>query len=292
MDRSGRSRSSAPTSRTRRAGSSATPLRWDGPYSRGRWGRRSWYLPPAARRSTRSSTSRRPARAPGARDPLLQSSKHRTQLEYRMSETGRSTGIHIPGWAERVADSLGAGPHVVVSGISVSGNIHAGNLREVLVAEAVANALRQRGEEVRFIFHADTIDPLRKIAPGIPEHFREYIGHSLSRVPDPEGCHVSYAEHFLLPFEESLMQMEMDIEVLRSHELYESGVYTEVTREALEHTEALRGILQEVTGRLMPEDWSPYLPRDASGRLTGHRILNHVPEEHRVVFEDEDGFEA
>ena len=51
-----------------------------------------------------------------------------------MSETGRSTGIHIPGWAERVADSLGAGPHVVVSGISVSGNIHAGNLREVLVA--------------------------------------------------------------------------------------------------------------------------------------------------------------
>jgi lysyl-tRNA synthetase class 1 len=41
----------------------------------------------------------------------------------------------------------------------------------------------------------------------------------------------------------------------------------------------------------MPEHWSPYLPRDASGRLTGHRILEHVPEEHRVVFENEDGFE-
>jgi lysyl-tRNA synthetase class 1 len=68
-----------------------------------------------------------------------------------MSQTGSSTGIPIPGWAERVADSLGEGPHVIVSGISVSGNIHAGNLREVLVAEAVANALRQRGEEIRFI---------------------------------------------------------------------------------------------------------------------------------------------
>ena len=45
-----------------------------------------------------------------------------------MSESSRSTGIPIPWWAERVADSLGAGPHVVVSGISVSGNIHAGNL--------------------------------------------------------------------------------------------------------------------------------------------------------------------
>jgi lysyl-tRNA synthetase, class I len=207
-------------------------------------------------------------------------------VEHRLSE------LPVPGWAERVAQRLGAGPHVVVTGISTSGHIHVGNLREVLVGEAVANALKARGEDVRFVFHADTIDPLRKIAPGIPESFEEYFGHSLSRVPDPEGCHVSYAEHFLAPFEEALREMQMDIEVLRSHELYESGVYTEVTSEALEHTEELRGILQEVTGRRMPEHWSPYLPRDASGRLTGHRILDHVPEEHRVVFEDEDGFEV
>src|SRR5215204_254713 len=209
-----------------------------------------------------------------------------------MSETGRSTGIHIPAWAERVADSLGAGPHVVVSGISVSGNIHAGNLREVLVGEAVANALRARGEEVRFIFHADTIDPLRKIAPGIPEEFEEFIGQSISRVPDPESCHLSYADHFLTPFEEALGEMKMDIEVLRSHELYENGVYTEVTRKALDNTGKLREILQEVSGRKMPEHWSPYLPRSAkTGRLTGHRILEHVPEANKVVFEDEDGFE-
>src|SRR5215203_6503059 len=208
-------------------------------------------------------------------------------MEHHVNETG----IRIPAWAERVADSLGAGPHVVVSGISVSGNIHAGNLREVLVAEAVANALRQRGEKVRFIFHADTIDPLRKIAPGVPGHFNEYIGHSLSRVPDPEGCHASYAEHFLVPFEDALEQMEMDIEVLRSHELYESGVYTDVIKEAIEHTDELRVILQEVSGRTMPEHWSPFLPRAASGKLTGVRVLEHVPEENKVVYVDEDGWE-
>ena len=208
-----------------------------------------------------------------------------------MSETGSPTGIPIPAWAERVADSLGAGPHVVVSGISVSGNIHAGNLREVLVAEAVANALRARGEEVRFVFHADTIDPLRKIAPGIPESFQEYIGHSLSHIPDPEGCHVSYSEHFLAPFEEALREMEMDVEVIRSHELYERGVYTDVTRESIEHTDGLRGILQEVTNRKMPEHWSPYLPRGSSGKLIGMRVLEHLPEQTSVVFADEDGFE-
>jgi lysyl-tRNA synthetase, class I len=85
--------------------------------------------------------------------------------------------LPIPQWAEKVAAELGQGPHVVVTGISPSGNIH--NLREVLVGEAVANALIARGEEVRFVFHADTIDPLRRIAPGIPESFEEFIGHSL-----------------------------------------------------------------------------------------------------------------
>jgi len=208
-----------------------------------------------------------------------------------MEHPVNETGIRIPAWAERVADSLGAGPHVVVSGISVSGNIHAGNLREVLVAEAVANALRQRGEEVRFIFHADTIDPLRKIAPGIPQSYEEFIGHSLSHIPDPEGCHVSYAEHFLVPFEEALLEMGMDIEVLRSHDLYERGVYTDVTREAIEHTDGLREILQEVTNRKMPEHWSPYLPRASSGKLIGRRVLEHLPEQTSVVFADEDGFE-
>jgi lysyl-tRNA synthetase, class I len=178
-----------------------------------------------------------------------------------------------------------------VSGISVSGNIHAGNLREVLVAEAVANALRARGEAVRFIFHADTIDPLRKIAPGIPQTYKEYIGHSLSHIPDPEGCHVSYSEHFLAPFEEALREMEMDVEVIRSHELYERGVYTGVTRESIEHTHELREILQEVTNRKMPEHWSPYLPRASSGKLTGMRVLEHLPEQSSVVFADEDGFE-
>jgi lysyl-tRNA synthetase class 1 len=193
--------------------------------------------------------------------------------------------------AENLLATHGEGPHVVATGISPSGNIHVGNLREVMVGEAVVNALRTLGSEAHFVFHADTIDPLRKIAPGIPPDFERYIGHSLSRVPDPEDCHASYAEHFLSPFEEALKRMGMNVEVLRSHELYESGLYTGVTREALDRTEDLRNILQEVSGRKMLEHWSPYLPRKTSGQLTGARVLEHLPEESKVVFADEDGWE-
>lgn len=202
----------------------------------------------------------------------------------------------IPGWADRVAETLverfGGGPHVVVTGISPSGNIHVGNLREVLVAEAVARALHAREAETRFIFHADTIDPLRKISPGVPQSFERYLGHSLSRVPDPAGEQDSYADRFLAPFERAIAEMGMRIEVLRSHELYESGVYTGVTREALEHTHELGRILGEVTGREMPEGWSPYQPRAASGGLTGNRVIEHLPEESKVVFVDREGNES
>ncbi|MGB3682118.1 MAG: lysine--tRNA ligase [Rubrobacteraceae bacterium] len=200
--------------------------------------------------------------------------------------------LPIPDWARRAIENLGEGPHVVVSGISPSGNIHVGNLREVLVSEAVARALRARGDEVRFIFHADTIDPLRKIAPGVPKDYERYIGRSLSRVPDPEGCHDSYAEHFLSPFEEALKDMEMEIEVLRSHELYEDGVYTDVTRESIERTEDLRRTLAEVSGREMPESWSPYQARAVSGDLTGNWFVEHLPEESKVIFTDRDGNEG
>ena len=48
----------------------------------------------------------------------------------------------MPDWAKRVAEGLGPGPHVAVTGISPSGNIHVGNLREVLVAVAVVDDLR------------------------------------------------------------------------------------------------------------------------------------------------------
>jgi lysyl-tRNA synthetase class 1 len=132
---------------------------------------------------------------------------------------------------------------------------------------------------------------LRKIAPGVPGEYERYIGHSLSRIPDPEECHASYAEHFLTPFEETLRRMEIDIEVLRSHQLYEGGLYAAVTQEALMNTAKLRQILQEVSGRKMPEHWSPYLPRTAEGLLGGVRILEHLPEENKVIFVDEDGWE-
>jgi lysyl-tRNA synthetase class 1 len=42
--------------------------------------------------------------------------------------------------------------YVVASGISPSGIVHAGNFREIITTDFVAKSLKNRGEDVRFIY--------------------------------------------------------------------------------------------------------------------------------------------
>ena len=87
---------------------------------------------------------------------------------------------------------------MISTGISPSGEIHIGNMREVLTGDAVFRALKDRGTPVRFNYIADNFDPLRKVLPGLDQTvFGSLIGRPLSDIPCPCGRHQSYADHFL-----------------------------------------------------------------------------------------------
>ena len=90
--------------------------------------------------------------------------------------------------------------HVFATGITPSGPIHVGNMREILTADAVFRALRDRNVECKLIYIGDTIDPLRKVYPFLDESYENYIGQPLSEIPCPCSEHESYAAHFLEPF--------------------------------------------------------------------------------------------
>ena len=156
------------------------------------------------------------------------------------------------GWAERIAEGLGEGRTWWSRGSAPPDTSTSATCARSWSARPWQRLAGPRGEEVRFIFHADTIDPLRKIAPGIPEEFEEFIGQSISRVPDLRVAPPLLCRSLPDSFEEALGEMEMDIEVLRSHELYENGVYTEVTRRRWKTPASCVEILQEVSGRKMP----------------------------------------
>ena len=77
-------------------------------------------------------------------------------------------------WVSRTADQVIArvdrvspGKAIVcASGISPSGPIHLGNLREMMVPHFVADEIRRRGRECRHILSWDDYDRLRRVPAG------------------------------------------------------------------------------------------------------------------------------
>ena len=179
-------------------------------------------------------------------------------------------------WADQVASELVEVQqrHLLSTGITPSGEYHVGHLREVLTAEGVVCALREQGAECKLNYVADSMDPLRRVYDFLdPERYERHVGKPLCDIPCPCDEHASYAEHFLQPFLLAMQTLGVELEVHHAHELYRGGHLDDQIMAALERTEAIKTILHEVTGKKMPDDWSPYNPIcGACDRLTGTRV--------------------
>jgi len=189
---------------------------------------------------------------------------------------GQHNRVGTAHWADEVALAVMAAgrPAVLSTGISPSGDIHIGNLREVLTADAVYRALVERGVPARFTYVCDNLDPLRRVYPFLdPSIYSPLIGRPLTGVPCPCGEHPSYADHFLAPFLVSLRSLRIDVDVERADEMYRSGRMTAQIVAALESRDRIAGILSELTGKASEADWSPFQPLcPACGRINQARV--------------------
>ena len=136
-------------------------------------------------------------------------------------------------WVTRAADDAvrhaGADADLitVASGISPSGPIHLGNLREFLTVHFVAEELRGRGLNVRHLHSWDDYDRFRKVPAGVDESWSQHIGRPLSGVPDPWECHESWSAHFKAPLQEALTAMGCEMDEISQTAMYQAGTYRE-----------------------------------------------------------------
>ncbi len=180
-------------------------------------------------------------------------------------------------WADVIAEKLleKSKNQRIATGISPSGPIHLGNLREMIIADTVKRAITEKGGKAEIIYVADTLDPLRRRYPFLPKEFEQYVGMPLSEIPDPEGCHDSYADHFLLPFLDALEELNISVVVKRADEMYKNGEYENETKVALENKDKIAKIIKEVTGREVSNDWSPFMPIcKECGRINTTKVIN------------------
>ena len=111
------------------------------------------------------------------------------------------------------------------SGISPSGPVHLGNLRELMIPQLVADEVRRGGAPCRHILSWDDYDRLRRVPAGFPEEFAEYVGRPLTSVPDPCRGHANWAEHFKAPLRDALARLGVRVTEISQTQMYTSGAY-------------------------------------------------------------------
>jgi lysyl-tRNA synthetase class 1 len=188
---------------------------------------------------------------------------------------GRLIGMH---WADVEAEALmkERSKHLISTGISPSGFIHVGSLREAITAQAVRKALVDKQADVKLIYLVDSFDPLRKLYPFLPPSYEAEVGKPLSAIPCPCGNHESYAQHFMQPFLDAIQLLGIYPEIHWTHKHYEEGLFAQAADIIIQKKEQVATILREVTGRDVPEGFFPYTPVcPACGKFSNGHILGY-----------------
>ncbi|MCF3177489.1 lysine--tRNA ligase [Streptomyces sioyaensis] len=168
-------------------------------------------------------------------------------------------------WVSRFADEVIAEaerrapgkPVVCASGLSPSGPIHLGNLREVMTPHLVADEIRRRGYEVRHLISWDDYDRYRKVPEGVPgvdkETWAQHIGKPLTSVPAPAGSpYPNWAEHFKAAMSEALAELGVEYDGISQTAQYTSGVYREQILHAMKHRTDIDAILGQYRTKKAP----------------------------------------
>lgn len=177
-------------------------------------------------------------------------------------------------WVSRFADEVieeserraPGKPVVVASGLSPSGPIHLGNLREVMTPHLVADEIRRRGRQVRHLISWDDYDRFRKVPQGIDGvdgSWAEHIGKPLTSVPAPHGsAHPNWAEHFKAAMVGSLAELGVEFDGISQTAQYTSGVYREQILHAIRHRADIDAILDQYRTKKAPAKKQQQKPLD------------------------------
>jgi lysyl-tRNA synthetase class 1 len=199
-------------------------------------------------------------------------------------------------WSDQIAADIKKtkDKFIVSTGITPSGHIHIGNMREVLTADTVVRSLKELGCDVTFFYIADTFDPLRKVYPFLDAKIYEaHVGKPLSEIPGPANDGKSYAEHFLQPFLHSLEMLDIRVKLLRADQMYKEGKYVPQIIKALEATKEIKAILKKETGKEMESDWSPFVPIcTKTGKMTGTKVTGFDAKKQTVQYVNDEGYEG
>ena len=148
----------------------------------------------------------------------------------------------------------------VESGLGASGLPHIGSVGDAIRSYGVKLALETLGHDSELIAYSDDFDGLRKVPAGFPPWLKDYISHPVSRIPDPFGCHGSYAEHVGALLRDSLDKLGIGYRFQSGTEAYASGLLNGQIRKILANSKSIGKKINELVGQSKYEESLPYTP--------------------------------
>jgi lysyl-tRNA synthetase class 1 len=178
--------------------------------------------------------------------------------------------------------------YVVKTSASISGALHIGRLSDTIRGDSVVMALKAMGASAELIWVAEDMDPLRRIPEGAPETLGEYIGTPVVDVPDPWGCHSSYAEHHIDLYHEVLQQfVSSEIKSYSMSVEYRKGNFKTFIKTMLERIDEVIAIQNKYRDKPLAQGWSPFSPVCKNcGKIITPRVLGSG--EGKILYRCED----
>ena len=197
-------------------------------------------------------------------------------------------------------DKLGrkSGPVVFETGYGPSGLPHMGTFGEVVRTTMVLHAfdvLTGGAYEPRLICVSDDMDGMRKVPDNLPNQamLAEHLQEPLTVVPDPFGTHSSYGAHMNARLMGFLDSFGFTYEFKSATELYKSGAYDPILREAVRKYDAIMDVMLPTLGAERQATYSPFLPiSPKTGRVLYVPMKAVDADAGTVTFDDEDGTET
>lgn len=155
-------------------------------------------------------------------------------------------------------------PVLFETGYGPSGLPHIGTFQEVLRTTLVRRAYEvlSGGASTRLVAFSDDMDGLRKVPDNIPNQglLTAYLGHPLTRIPDPFGKYESFAHHNNAMLREFLDRFGFDYEFVSASDRYNSGQFDEALKGVLRNWQAIMDIMLPTLREERRQTYSPVLP--------------------------------
>ena len=128
-------------------------------------------------------------------------------------------------WADKIADDIVAAypqknSFTVRDEKTLSGSVHIGSLRGVVIHGIIAQILNERGKKTKFLFEYNDFDPMDALPKDLADKdYAKYMGMPLLNIPAPDGKSKNFAEQYGAEFLSVIKRIGFNPELPRASEV-------------------------------------------------------------------------